>query len=149
MFSLKCMAALGLIGWSVAGCSSDATVTGSAGASSGGASNAAAGESSGGSAQAGSGTAGSSSVPDDCDAVGAQQKSRITALGCDDTSATIAAGCKALYAANACVTEWETLIDCITPKPNSDFECDDDNELAPKTGVCTSQRTAFDDCIGN
>ena len=84
----------------------------------------------------------------DCEAVGAQQKRRITALGCEDTSAHIAAGCASLYATKMCTAQWEALIDCLTPKPNSDFECDDDNELKPKVSVCTAQRSTFDGCTG-
>jgi hypothetical protein len=133
--------ALGLLG----GCSSDEETTGSGGTSSGGS---AAGTSAGG---GGAGQAGSTTVsdPSDCDAVGAQQKARITALGCKDTSATIAAGCRALYAGDLCTTEWESLLACISPRPSSDFECDADDELAPKTGICTAERATFDGCIGN
>jgi len=143
MNSLRNFVLAGVVGYSLIACGSDDS---SAAGGSGGASGAAGG------AQAGSssaGTSGGSSTtdPTDCEAVGAQQKARITALGCADTSADIENGCKALYAARACTSEWEALIECITPKSNSDFECDDDDELAPKTGVCTAERAAFDGCL--
>jgi hypothetical protein len=83
-----------------------------------------------------------------CAAAGTQQKSRTTALGCSDNSAAVVAGCNSFYSSNHCVAEWETLLACITPKPNSDFMCDADMTLKPKTGVCTSEQTAFNTCIG-
>jgi hypothetical protein len=148
MKSTICAGVFGLLSLLVTGCSSDAATDGSGGASSAGAPSTAGSSAAGAS---GSGQAGSSSVdPTDCAAVGAQQKSRITALGCKDTSGEIQEGCELLYSASVCVPQWEALIRCITPKPNSDFECGaSDNELDPKTGVCTSERTAFDGCLGD
>lgn len=150
MKSLMGAGSLGLLCVLFLGCSSDATTDGSAGASSAGASATAGSSSSAGSSAAGASAAGASSVdPTDCAAVAAQQKSRITALGCKDTSQDIKDGCDLIYASKLCVSEWEALIECITPKPNSDFECGaSDNELDPKTGVCNATRTAFDTCLG-
>ena len=84
--------------------------------------------------------------PSDCAAVGAKQKSITTALGCKDTSSGIVSECQALYASKTCTAQWEKLIDCISPKPNSDFQCDSDNEFEPKSGVCTAEQTAFIGC---
>ena len=99
---------------------------------------------------AGAGGMGSTTVtPSDCAAVGKLQKSLVDAVGCSDNSATIVAGCKALYAAKACTTEWEALINCISPKASSQFVCDADNEVQLKDGVCTAERAAFDTCTGS
>lgn len=92
--------------------------------------------------------AGGAPKPSDCDAVGRQQQALISAAGCSDNSATIVAGCRALYSSKMCVAEWESLITCISAREDSDFECDSDDELAPKAGVCTAERAAFDGCIG-
>lgn len=141
MTILKSVLSFGMLCWLLAACGGSDDPVGSGGAAN-----------SGSAGSGPTGVAGSSSgnSPDasDCRAVGAQQKSRITALGCDDTSAQIEAGCSSLYATKMCTAQWELLIDCITPKPNSDFECDGDNELNPKTGVCTAERSAFDGCTG-
>jgi hypothetical protein len=97
----------------------------------------------------------SSSAPNDgaisgntCAAARDQQKSRTTALGCSDNSATIEMACNSFYSTNHCVAEWETLLTCITPKPNTDFMCDSDMTLKPNAGVCTSEQAAFNTCIG-
>ena len=98
----------------------------------------------------GDGSSGGGSVDaSNCQAVGAQQKAWLSERGCVDNSAELEAGCKSLYATNTCTAEWEPLIDCLMPKPASDFECDDHHKLKPKTGVCTAQRSAFDACTGN
>ena len=83
-----------------------------------------------------------------CASAGAQQKSRTTALGCSDNSAAVVAGCNSFYSTNHCVAQWETLLACITPKPNSDFMCDSNMTLKPNAGVCTSEQAAFNTCIG-
>ena len=120
---------LGLTASLLGGCGSDSTSTAGSG---------------GGTGSAG---AGSGSVdPKDCEAVGAIQKKLIADLGCSDNSAAIVSGCKLIYANNFCKTEWEVLMNCITPKPSSDFECDTANKVATKTGLCTAERAAFDGC---
>jgi hypothetical protein len=155
------LASLGLLSGLLVGCGSDATTGGtggatSAGASSGGATNA--GASSGGSTSAGassggaggSGQAGASGVdPKDCAAVAASQKQLMTALSCKDTSEEMAEGCTLLYSAMFCVSQWEALIRCMNGKSVSDFECAAaDNEIDLKTGVCSSEETAFTTCAG-
>ncbi len=73
---------------------------------------------------AGSGGASSGGTLDasDCQAVAAQQKQNMLALGCIDTSAELEAGCNSLYETKMCTAEWEPLVDCLTPRPASDFE---------------------------
>jgi len=92
---------------------------------------------------------GSSVSPSDCPAVAAKLKALSGAVGCDDSSADIEASCKFLYEAKTCTSEWAGLINCVAPKPSSDFQCDSDNELEPKAGVCASQKSAFDACLGD
>jgi hypothetical protein len=87
--------------------------------------------------------------PSDCPAVGAKAKSIATAIGCTDTSADITSTCQQLYAAKLCTNEWAGLINCISPKPNSDFQCDADHEFEPKSTVCTAEQTTFNSCISN
>jgi hypothetical protein len=85
--------------------------------------------------------------PSDCSAVGAKEKSLIAALGCKDTSSDIVTSCQNLYAAKLCTNEWEKLINCISPRPTSDFQCDSSNQFEPKSGVCTAEQTAFQNCL--
>ncbi|MEO6603200.1 MAG: hypothetical protein ABIQ16_25170 [Polyangiaceae bacterium] len=96
----------------------------------------------------GSDDAGGSVNPADCPAVGAKAKSLSAAAGCNDTSADVSSTCQQLYAAKLCTNEWARLINCISSKPNSDFQCDADHEFEPKAGVCTAEQTAFSSCLG-
>lgn len=54
--------------------------------------------------------------------------------------------CNQLYLRDICLDEWKAVLGCAGDKAKSDFECDADNKLQPKDGVCTAERTAFDDC---
>lgn len=92
---------------------------------------------------------GGSVNPSDCSAVGAKEKSLSAAAGCKDTSADVVTACNALYAAKLCTAEWEKLINCISPKPSSDFQCDANNEFEPKAGVCATENAAFSTCLDN
>lgn len=86
--------------------------------------------------------------PSDCAAVAAKQKSLAAAVGCKDASAGFQTACSTLYAAKICTNEWAAAINCISPRPSSDFECDpDDNTVSPKAGVCTAEETAFQACV--
>jgi hypothetical protein len=87
--------------------------------------------------------------PADCSAVGAKQKSLSAAVGCKDMSSDFVTACNALYAAKICTSQWEGLMNCISPKPSSDFQCDSSNELEPKAGVCITEQSAFDACLEN
>lgn len=87
--------------------------------------------------------------PSDCPAVGAKAKSIAAAIGCKDNSATITSTCQQLYAAKLCTNEWAGLINCISPKPNSDFQCDTNNEFEPKATVCVTEQTTFNTCLTN
>ncbi len=92
---------------------------------------------------------GSSVDPANCAAVATKAKALSQAVGCKDNSATISSSCQSLYAAKKCTTEWAGLINCIAPRPASDFQCDSDNEFEPKANVCTTEQAAFSTCLGD
>lgn len=85
--------------------------------------------------------------PSDCAAVGAKAKSLAQGAGCADSSASVESACKSLYASKTCTSQWEGLINCISPKSSSDFQCDSNNEFEPKAGVCATEQAAFNSCI--
>lgn len=84
--------------------------------------------------------------PFGCAAVAKAKNDAAKALGCN-ADTMIENNCNQYYLRDICLDEWKAVTECVGGKSNSDLECDSDNNLQPKDGVCTAERTAFDDCI--
>jgi hypothetical protein len=81
-----------------------------------------------------------------CAEMGSRQRQRLEALGCDDDVADVEAYCETVYAGGGCLTEWEALASCLYQRPDRDFQCDANNELEPRAGVCDAESALFAEC---
>jgi hypothetical protein len=84
--------------------------------------------------------------PFGCAALAKTKNDAAKALGCN-ADTMIENNCNQYYLRDICLDEWKAVTECVGGKSNSDLECDSDNNLQPKDGVCTAERKAFDDCI--
>jgi hypothetical protein len=106
-----------------------------------------AGADGGGAPGAGAGGAGGAgpNVEEICAEYAAFYKAKALATDCPDGSSTVKAACIQGYATDTCIDEAADYFACASPRPDSDFECVD-NQVVPKTGVCTTEAATYLGC---
>jgi len=84
--------------------------------------------------------------PFGCAAIAAMHNDIAMSLGCN-ADTMVENICNQLYLRNLCIEPWEALAGCLDSATESDFECDQDDNLQPT--ICSSERNAYDDCLAN
>jgi hypothetical protein len=49
----------------------------------------------------------------------------------------------------SCADQAQALAQCLVPRPDEDFVCDEDGFSAPASGVCQAEQTAVEACAGS
>lgn len=77
-----------------------------------------------------------------CGAVAQLTTQRSAELGCNAAQDDMTT-CETLYRADLCVPEWEALWDCAAELDSTDWQCDQNRELALGDGACQAERDAL------